>query len=315
MVKPRILLMSRFVERLLGARLDAYRTVSLENVARKEREAFLRQEGAGIRALLCGGAERLDEARLALLPDLELIAVAAGGMSGVDTDAALRRGITVTNAGAASAPDVADFAVALYLAHRRDILGNHRWVVEDRWIERRLPPGASIRDERIGIVGLGRIGEGVAKRLAAFGCEIGWHGRRPRPDVIWPRFDTIEELARWADTLIVTVQASRETRHLVSAEAIAELGPRGLIVNVSRGFVVDEGALVEALRTGRIGGAALDVFAQEPARAHDWFDVPNILLSPHVAGGTRRALDRLAEEAVANIEALYSGKPFSGRVG
>lgn len=314
MVKPRILLMSRFVERLLGARLDAYRVVRFEGEDRNAREALLRREGPGIRALLCGGAERLDEARLALLPDLELIAVAASGMSGIDLVAAQKRGIAITNAGSANAPDVADFAVTLYLAHRREILVNHLWVAEDHWIERRRPPGASIRDDRVGIVGLGRIGEGVAERLAAFGCDIGWYGRRERPDVRWPRFDSVEALSGWADTIIVTVRASGETRNLVSAEVIAALGPRGLIVNVSRGFVVDEEAMVEALRAGRLGGAALDVFAEEPARGSDWSDVPNVLLSPHVAGGTRSALDLLAAEAFGNIEALFTGRPLSGRV-
>ena len=268
----------------------------------------------GIEAMICFGVERIDAGFLDQLPDLKLIAVLAAGTAGIDFDAVRARGIAVTNAGDINAGDVADFAVTLYLAHRRDVIVNDRWVREGRWPTARPPLGRSIAGERVGIVGLGHIGRAVAERLAVFGCDLAWWGPNSKPDAPWPRRNTLIELAEWAETLIVTVKGVDDTRGLVTREVMAALGSDGLIVNVSRGFVIDESAMLAALHDGSLGGAALDVFEQEPIDGAAWADVPNVIMAPHVSGATQAALAGVARLAVDNIRAHFAGRPLRQRV-
>ena len=311
MSKPTLLVMSRGLLEMARPPQDDYEIVCLDDA--EDRDGLLRARGPGIRAVLCMGAERLDAARLDLLPDLELIAVTAAGYAGVDVEAARARGIAVTNAGNNNAGDVADFAVALMLAHRRDLIANDRYVREDRWPPRR-PPGRSIARDRVGIVGLGYIGLAVAERLAPFGCAIGWWGPRAKPDVAWRRFADLKALAAWASVLIVAARGDDTSRGLIGEDVLAALGSDGLIVNVSRGFVIDEPAMMAALREGRLGGAALDVFDHEPISGSRYADVPNLIMAPHVAGGTQDAIDAVMAAAVDNIRRLFAGEPLLNRV-
>jgi lactate dehydrogenase-like 2-hydroxyacid dehydrogenase len=151
----------------------------------------------------------------------------------------------------------------------------------------------------VGIVGLGAIGRATAERLVPFGCEIAWTGPRPKPDAPFAYNPGLLDLARWADALIVAAPLSPETKGMIDAEVLAALGPEGILVNVGRGPLVDEDALIDALRGGRLGAAALDVFEQEPTPAERWRDVPNTVLSPHTAGVTHEsfiAMTRLAAD-------------------
>lgn len=312
MVRPKLLVMSAAIEKIVRPPVAEFDLVRLDEAT--DRDGFLAAVGPGIEAVLCSGMERLDAARLALLPDLRLIATVAAGMAGIDLAVAKARGIAVTNAGDLNAGDVADFAITLMLAHAREVIANDRWVREDRWPDARRPPARSIAAQRVGIVGLGHIGQAIASRLTPFGSEIAWWGPRAKPDAAWPRFASLAELAAWSTILIVAARGDDSTRGLVSAAVIDALGADGLIVNVSRGFVIDELAMIAALKVGKLGGAALDVFEHEPIRGSDWAEVPNLLMAPHVAGATREALSAVFAGALDNIRRHFAGEPLLRRV-
>ena len=234
-------------------------------------------------------------------------------MAGIDLDAARARAIAVCNAGDINAGDVAEYAVTMMLAHRRDLMANDAYVRSGRWAEARLPPGHAVSAQRVGIVGLGHIGRNIAQRLHPFGCEIRWWGPNPKP-VSWQRIESLEELADWATTLLVAVAGTDETRGLISADVLDRLGADGLIVNVSRGFVIDEPAMIAALRDGRLGGAALDVFDGEPIDGTGWVGVPNVLMAPHVAGATIESLAAVMQGALDNVRRHFAGEPLERRV-
>lgn len=311
MNKPKLLLMNRGILAYAKPSEEEFEIFCLDDFP--DRDAFFEEHGAGFEAIIASGMERLDGPRLEMLPNLKLISVIAAGMAGIDLDEAKARGVAVTNAGDINAGDVADYAVAMMLAQVRDIIPNDAYVRSGKWLERRLPPGRSIASEKVGIVGLGHIGKAIARRMEPFGCEISWWGPNPK-DVPWRRHESIEALAAWSSTLFVAAAGSDDTRRLISAEAIDALGPEGLIVNVSRGFVIDEPAMKAALKEGRLGAAALDVFDHEPIDGSGWVDVPNVLMAPHVAGATRRALGLVGAGAIDNVRRLFAGQPFERRV-
>lgn len=268
------------------------------------RADWFARHGADIRALVVVGSDRVDAALLDLLPDLEHIQVAGAGMDGVALGEVARRGITIENAGAVHAGEVADFAMALMLAARRNLLIADRWVRRGIWQERPLRPSRSLSGARVGIAGLGHIGMAIARRVEPFETEVNWWGPREKPGIGWRRHDSLLELAQWADILFVAVLADADTRGIVSREVIEAVGPDGLVVNVSRGFVLDEDALIAALRSGGLGQAALDVFETEPSPAERWRDVPNVVLAPHVAGLTSSSSDRLKRHSIARLCAV-----------
>jgi lactate dehydrogenase-like 2-hydroxyacid dehydrogenase len=312
MKRERILVTSGEVRKLVTLPEDAFDIAVLTDHA--DRDGWLAENGRGIRAVLCSGMERFDAARLDLLPDLELLSVIAAGMAGIDLDAARDRGIVVTNAGDLNAGDVADFAVTLLLGHRRELFAADHFVRSGKWPERRMRAGGSIASQKVGIIGLGHIGRAVADRMQPFGCAIRWWGPNPKPDAPWERMETAQELAEWATTLVIAAAGNDHTRGLVDTAMLEALGPEGLIVNVSRGFVIDEAAMKAALRDGRLGGAALDVVAREPDDGSGWADVPNVILAPHIAGATREAFAAVMAGAVDNIERLFAGEPLLRRV-
>jgi lactate dehydrogenase-like 2-hydroxyacid dehydrogenase len=312
MSKPTLLVMSRAIANMARPSPDDYDIIALDEA--DDRDALLRDHGAVIRAVLCAGMERLDATRLALMPDLELIAVIAAGYAGVDIEAAKARGIAVTNAGSINSGDVADYAVTLMLAHRRDLIANDRYVRDDKWPARRVPPGRSIARDKVGIVGLGHIGLAIAERLAPFGCEIAWWGPREKAEAKWSRVESLVGLAEWASVLMVAARGEEDTRGLIGADVISALGADGLIVNVSRGFVIDEAAMIAALRSGALGGAALDVFDHEPIAGSKYADVPGLIMAPHVAGGTEDSLAAVIAAALDNIRRLFAGEPLLNRV-
>ena len=265
--------------------------------------------GNGIRAAITVAADPFDRALLDRLPDLEEIVVFGAGHEGVDLTVATEKRIRINAAGATHAGDVADHAVGLVLAARRRLFEGDRWVREGRWATARIGPSRSMSGARIGIVGLGHIGRAVAQRLDAFGCETRWWGRSAQPDVPWQRAETLEGLAAWSDVLVVAIHAHDSTRVLISRDIIDALGPQGCLVNIARGFVVDEPALIAALREGRLGQAALDVFEDEPETGARWGDVPNTILTPHSAGDTVESFKALCRHAVDAVNAVHARGP------
>lgn len=268
---------------------------------------WLQTHGAGIKVAINSGLDRFDAELMNRLPDLRHIAAFGAGMDGIDLTTATARGITVSNGGSVHSGDVADHAVGMMIAARRRLLESDAWVRQGRWeAEGRYPPTRSLARQKVGIVGLGHIGMAIAERVQPFCPEIAWWGPRDRP-APWPRKESLMALAEWSDILFLAARAHDDTRGLVDAAIIDALGPDGLLVNISRGFVVDEDALIAALRSGRLGQAALDVFDPEPTSAERWADVPNTLLAPHNAGATSDAIVMLGAHTIERVKRALDG--------
>jgi lactate dehydrogenase-like 2-hydroxyacid dehydrogenase len=262
-----------------------------------------------ITAVVVAGEDALDTAVLEHLPNLRHVACFTSGYDGIDLDWCRARGLIVTHAPAVNHEDVADHALALMLAARRRVVDGDRIVRSGSWaIEQRLIT-PSMRGQRVGIVGLGAIGEAVALRAAVMGCEVKWWGPRDKAQAAWAKAASLVELAAQSDILVVACRADATNRGLISAEVIEALGPNGLLVNVARGSLVDEDALIAALKAGRLGGAALDVFETEPTTAERWADVPNVLLTPHTAGATLAAVQGMLALLIRNLQAVAAGEP------
>jgi lactate dehydrogenase-like 2-hydroxyacid dehydrogenase len=259
-------------------------------------------------ALVTAGEFRLDPVLLEAMPQLGLIACFTVGYDGVDLDWARARGIAVTHAGDANAEDVADHGIGLILAHRRQIVAGDRQLRAGQWVAGAKTITRSLADSRLGIVGMGAIGVATARRAAVMRMQVNWWGPRAKPDLPWPRADGLMALAWQSDILLVAAKADETNRGMIDAAVIDALGPGGLLVNVARGQLVDEDALIAALRDGRLGGAALDVFAQEPTDAARWSDVPNCVLTPHTGGATDAAVAHMAQMLQANLRAYFRGE-------
>jgi len=267
-----------------------------------------------VRALLHAGEFRLAPEFLEGLPNLGLIAVMTAGYEGVDVAWCRARGIEVSYAGGVNADDVADHAMGLLLAGWRDMHREDRAIREGRWrLEDRLAPQPSLTGRRLGVVGLGHIGAAIARRAEPFKLQVSWWGPRPK-DAPWPMAASLLDLARDSDILAVACPGGPETKGLISAEVIDAVGPQGMIVNVSRGSVVDEAALIAALQAGRLRRAALDVFETEPTPAERWADASATLLTPHRAGGTTEGVPNMLAQAVENIRLFFAGQPVASPV-
>ena len=299
--KPGLLLFTSNMDRMCAPVADRFDVLRLWS----EGDAAIRERGADVVAILTSGQDRIDAALLDRLPKLRLIVAVGAGYERVDIAAAKRRGVTVANAGDTHSGDVADHAVALTLAVIQQVLPGDTWVRSGTWEIKGYPPvRRALSAERFGILGLGRIGRAIANRLAPFGAEIGWWGPTDRP-AGWPRHESALALAAWCTTLIVAVRG--DAIALVDRQVIDAVGSDGYIINIARGQVIDEDALIAALRDGRLGGAGLDVFREEPAPPGRWANVPNVVLSPHVAGVTTVAMARLRDTAVRNLKTALEG--------
>jgi lactate dehydrogenase-like 2-hydroxyacid dehydrogenase len=249
------------------------------------------------------------------LPNLEIVGVMGVGVDAVDLAQARARGIAVTNTPDVLNDDVADLGIALLLMAARHLALSDRYVRDGRW--KRLGNQAlatKVSGKRLGIVGMGRIGKVVARRAAAFDMDISYHARNAA-DVPYRHMPDLVAMARTVDFMIVIVPGGPGTKGLIGAEVIAALGPQGILVNVSRGSVVDEPALVEALVSGRLGGAGLDVFADEPNVPEALLGLDNVVLAPHVGSGTNETRGAMADLVVNNLRAHLSGEKLLTPVG
>ena len=248
---------------------------------------------------------------LGRMPNLRLIANVSVGYDGVDVPWCRANGIEVTHSRGLNADDVADHAVGLLIAGWRGIVEGDRMVRDGSWtLTDRMRPRASLRGKKAGIVGLGDRGEAVGRRLEAFGMTVSWWGHRPKPSAPWPMAAGLVDLARDTDALMVCCRASPETEKLISAEVIEAVGPRGAVINISRGQVVDEDALIVALKAGRLGMAGLDVFAQEPTPADRGPMCRNTVLTPHSAGGTVDSIPLMVASCLENLRCFFAGEPL-----
>ena len=242
------------------------------------------------------------------LPALEIVANFGVGYDNIDVPAALRRAIMVTNTAGVLDEEVADLAVGLMLATVRRIAAADRFVRDGLWEKGAFDLSPSLRGRRIGIVGMGGIGRAIARRLAGFAVPIAWYARREQPDCPWPRSPSLIELARASDVLIVIVPGGPATRHLIDAAVLDALGPDGVLVNVSRGSVVDEAALIAALEHRRILAAGLDVFADEPRVPAALIDSPHTVLLPHVGSASVLTRQAMGQMMVDNLASWFAGR-------
>jgi lactate dehydrogenase-like 2-hydroxyacid dehydrogenase len=268
-----------------------------------EHPAFFASNGSKIRAIACTGKGPVSAAMIESLPALEIISSFSAGIDGIDVEAAAARGIPVANTSHALAEDVADIALWLLLSVARGTVQSDRFVRAGKWPNGDFPLTRSIGSMKVGIVGLGHIGKALARRLEVMKAEISYHGRSRKSDTNYAYYASLPELASWCDALVVCCPGGDETRNLVDAKIISAVGPDGWIVNISRGTVVDEPALVAALSDGRIAGAGLDVFLNEPTVPREMLDDERVVLLPHVGSAT--AQTRTAMGA-ATVEALVS---------
>ena len=278
-----------------------------------ERDAFLAARGAEFDGLVTSAAGGATAALIDALPRIQVISSFGVGLDQIDLQAASRRGIPVGYTPDVLNDCVADLAFGLVLATGRRIPEGDRFVRAGRWEQKpaaRFPLGRKVSGAKLGIVGLGRIGRTIAKRASGFEMDVRYHGRKPVEGVSWTFEPQLLELARWADFLVVITAGGAQTRHLIDAKVLDALGPKGFLVNVSRGTVVDEAALVKALQEKRIGGAGLDVFEREPQVPHELFALDNVVMVPHIASATVQTREAMGQRVLDNLAAFFAGRPL-----
>jgi lactate dehydrogenase-like 2-hydroxyacid dehydrogenase len=262
-----------------------------------------------VRAVAGSGDSRVSAELMAQLPALELISIMGVGYDGVDVAAAKARGVMVTHTPNVLNDDVADLAISLMLCAARQLPAADRFVRSGQWLKGPMPLARKMSGARLGLVGMGRIGQAIAQRAQAFGMQIAYHTRTPKADVPYAHHADLLSLARDSDFLVLITPGGAGTRHLVNAQVLQALGPKGILVNVARGSVVDEAALIEALEGGVIGGAALDVFEDEPRVPQRLMDLPQVVLVPHIGSATGQTRQAMADLAFGNLREHFAGRP------
>jgi hydroxypyruvate reductase len=274
-----------------------------------EQPAFLAREAAGIVGIVTSAAVGANAALIEALPALKVISSFGVGLDQIDLAAAAKLGVPVGYTPDVLNDCVADLAIALMLAVARGVASGDRFVRRGDWSGppaiSRFPLGRKVSGARLGILGLGRIGRTVARRAEGFDMSVRYHNRRPVPDVPYAHEPSLKALASWADYLVVIAAGGAETRHLVNAEILDALGPQGFLINVARGSVIDEAALVQALQQGRIAGAGLDVFDKEPQVPSELFALDNVVLLPHIASATVETRHAMGERVADNLDAWF----------
>lgn len=299
-----ILVTTTLPQPLLASLRDDYRCHDYAGAA--DPEALLAAVGRRIRGVVQGGWIATPAALLDRLPALELISVFGVGYDGVPVDYCRGRGVRVTNTPDVLTEDVADVGLALILMTMREFARLDRFVRDGRWLAGGPWLTTRLAGRTVGILGLGRIGAAIARRVEALGMKVAWTGRRPR-DVAWRYVPDLVELARESDVLVVACPGGPATRHLVDARVLEALGPDGTLVNIARGSIIDEEALVRALAGGTIKGAGLDVYADEPRVPPAMLAMDNVVLLPHVGSATRETRQAMADLCKANLDAWFDG--------
>ena len=280
-------------------------------------KALRPDQAARVRAIVAIGAVRLPAAAMDLFPNLGLISCLGSGYEGADLAAARERGIAVTHSPDSNAAAVADLAMALLISSIRDLTFARDYLRSGRWkgnAGERMPSVRGLTGRKVGIFGMGVIGLKIARRATAFDMDIAYHNRKPRADVDYAYCPSLHALATWADVLVVAVRADTGNRHAVDGAVLKALGPDGFVINIARGFVVDEAALLDALRAGTIRGAGLDVFEHEPQVPAALFELPHVTLTPHIGGNTNEAQQAMHDMVLANLNAFFAGRPVPNPV-
>jgi lactate dehydrogenase-like 2-hydroxyacid dehydrogenase len=275
-----------------------------------DQAAFLKAVADRVRGVALYALHGCSASVIEALPKLEIIACMGIGVDKIDLDCARLRGVRVTNTPDVVTDDTADIALALLLASERRIAEADRFIRRGDWLKGDHPFGRALRNRKLGIIALGRIGQAIAKRCEAFGMQIAYCGPRRKAEFAYPYFADPVALADWAEILMVAAPGGAETRNLVNRTVIDALGPQGTLINIARGTVVDETALVEALAAGRLGRAGLDVYASEPRVPEALFAMDNVVLSPHTGSATDDTRRAMGDLTVDNLLAHFTGKPL-----
>jgi len=307
MNKPEILAVAKLAPFLMAPLRESF--IVHDQIHQSDLAAFAAAAGR-IRAIVGGGESKVPRSLINQLPALEMISIMGVGYDGVDVAAALERKIPVTHTPGVLNDDVADLAIGLVLSVARRIPQADQYVRSGRWPGAPMPLARKVSGARLGIVGLGRIGQAIANRAAAFGMSIAYTARSAKPELAYNFFPTALALASEIDFLVVITPGGAGTRHLINADVLKALGPNGYLVNVARGSVVDETALIEALQKGVIAGAGLDVFENEPHPPEALWSMDNVVLTPHIASGTWQTRQAMADLAAGNLRAHFGGQPL-----
>lgn len=309
-MKPAILLMSRLPDSLVGrlrARFDCHVLAELDDAA-------LTALAPRLSGMVATGESVVARELIDRLPALEVISVLGVGYDGIDMAAARERKVVVAHTPGLSTDDIADFAMALLLAAARQVVGADRFVRSGGWTTGRFPMTRRVSGARLGIVGLGRIGRAVATRAQAFGMDIAYTGRSPKADVPYLWCADARTLAAGVDFLVVCASGGADTRALIDGDVLAALGPSGVLVNIARGSIVDEDALVNALRERTILAAGLDVFCHEPNVPEGLLALDNVVLTPHMASTTGATVQAMFDLTFDNLAAHFDGLPVPAPV-
>lgn len=278
-----------------------------------DREALLAKVAPEICAICTGGhtGVKTDDALMARFPKLKIVGNFGVGYDSVEVAAATKRGVIVTNTPDVLTEEVADTTLGLLLGTVREFYQAEKWLRDGRWAKEgdyRLTP-ASLRDRSVGIAGLGRIGKAISRRLEAFGLPVSYFGRSRQADVAYTFYNDLVAMARDVDTLIVVTPGGPGTQNLINAAVLSALGPRGILINMSRGSVVDEAALIAALKSRTILAAGLDVFQGEPNVNPALLDLDNLTAFPHVGSASQHTRNGMGQLVVDNLVAFTQGKP------
>jgi hydroxypyruvate reductase len=261
-----------------------------------------------VTAIVGTGAAKVDKKLLMMLPHVKLIAICGVGYDGVDVAAAKEKGIVVTHTPGVLTNDVADLAFGLLLSIGRRIPQADKFVRNGDWVDDEFALMHQVSGARLGLVGMGRIGRAIAKRAAAFDMRIAYSGREAKADLPYTFYAKVTELAAQVDYLVVAVPGGDGTQNLIDAAVLQALGPKGYLINIARGSVVDQPVLVQALKDKTIAGAALDVFWDEPIIDPELRRLPNVVLTPHIASATVQTRQAMAALTLENLQAFFEGR-------
>lgn len=288
----------------LEARLKVHKLYEIA-----DKDGFIASHGSRIRALVGGsGHGKIDAAFMQRFPNLGIVGNFGVGYDGVDAKWAGEHGIIVTNTPDVLTDEVADLALGLLIATVRRLPQADRYLRDGKWPGGNFPLTASLREKKMGILGLGRIGAAIAKRAEAFGLELSYHSRSPKSEVPYTYYPSLVDMARDVDILMIIAPGGESTRGIVNRAVMEALGPAGTLINVARGTLVDEPVMVELLKSGKLGAAGLDVFEKEPQVPTDLFTLENVVLLPHVGSASHYTRNRMGQLVVDNVVSFAEGR-------
>lgn len=306
-MKPNILVL-RALEAKQMAILEQNFTLHFFNITAPVKQ-LPEQVAASIIAIVTSGTIALTNELIDRLPDLKIISSSGVGYDAIDIELCNKRGIKVCNTPGLMTNDTADLAIMLILATRRRLMFGDQWLRSNQWAEKGpMPLTSSLSGKKLGIVGLGRIGQAIATRAQAMQLEIAYFGRNKKNNCDYQYESQLIDLANWADILVVCCPGGKDTVGLINKQILIALGKQGTLINVARGSVVDQTALIEALANNTIDSGGLDVFTEEPCRGDIFKGLHNVVLSPHHASGTVETRANMSQMVVDNLEAYFSGK-------